>query len=274
MCLVLLAHHIREDLPLLLLCNRDEFFDRSTAPLRWWVESPDILAGRDQRFGGTWLAVKRDGRFALLTNFRNALAVNAQPGVLPQQEKTPIELSRGDLVVSFLKWQGETARFLEKLSHTRQQYKPFNLIFGSAWGEIFFFSSEENSSRLLSQNIYGLSNASLDTPWPKVTKSKEQFRKLLKSPRIDQEALFEMMKNEQTASDESLPKTGVPLEWERALSPIFIRAKSMNYGTRSTSLVLFEKNRRIRFIEKSYGQDEKAPIVSLSYAWSARDAYE
>ena len=72
MCLVLVAWQQDDALPLIVAGNRDEFHARLTEPLHWWSDKPQILAGRDLEAGGTWLAVGRNGRFATVTNFRDA----------------------------------------------------------------------------------------------------------------------------------------------------------------------------------------------------------
>ena len=71
MCLITVACGLRADYPLLLAANRDEFFARPTDPARFWPETPHLLAGRDLEQGGTWLGIKRSGRIAALTNFRD-----------------------------------------------------------------------------------------------------------------------------------------------------------------------------------------------------------
>ena len=79
MCLALFALHTHPRFPLIVAANRDEFYERPTAPAGFWSESPRILAGRDLKEGGTWLGVTRSGRFAAVTNYRDPREFGENP---------------------------------------------------------------------------------------------------------------------------------------------------------------------------------------------------
>lgn len=222
MCLIVFSWKLLPECPLLLVANRDEFFDRPAQPAGWWDEQPDIYAGRDLRAGGTWLGIDRKGRFAALTNIRN--------GHAPAQEKR----SRGELVSNFLSTDIDPAAYLAQVRDSGADYNGFNLIFGDERGMYWVSNDDPSSFRLLEPGIYGLSNGSLDTPWPKVVRAKAQFASLLCQGAPD-DAYFEMLSDTTRATDSRLPDTGVSLEWERMLSPICIESDS--YGTRASSLV-------------------------------------
>lgn len=222
MCLIVFSWKLLPQCPLLLAANRDEFLDRPALAADWWEESPDIYAGRDLRAGGTWLGIDRRGRFAAITNIRN--------GLVPAQDKR----SRGELVANFLAGGVDAEAYLAHVRETGDRYNGFNLIFGDEHAMYWVSNDEPSSFKALEPGIYGLSNGSLDTPWPKVVRAKAQFASLLCQSAPD-DAYFEMLADTTRAADSRLPDTGVSLEWERLLSPICI--ESENYGTRTSSIV-------------------------------------
>ena len=222
MCLIVFSWKLVPQCPLLLAANRDEFFDRPAQPAEWWNEHPNVYAGRDLKAGGTWLGIDRNGRFAGITNIRNAHA--------PALEKR----SRGELVANFLRGRLDAAAYLEQVRATGHEYNGFNLIFGDEHAMYWISNDDPSSFRALEPGIYGLSNGSLDTPWPKIVRAKAQFASLLCQGAPD-DAYFEMLADTTRAADSRLPDTGVSLEWERLLSPICI--ESDHYGTRASTLV-------------------------------------
>ena len=238
MCLLLLALHPRPGCKLLLAANRDEYYDRPTAPAEFWKEAPDLLAGKDLRAGGTWLGITRTGRIAAITNFRDPSAI---------QEHAP---SRGELVTRFLTGNDSPGAFIDTLVQEGNPYNGYNLVLG-AQGKLFWYSNRGKGPHALTSGYYGLSNHLLDTPWPKVAWSKKTFAALFSQPGTPStESLFHMLGNRRVATDDSLPDTGVGLEWERILSPVFIT--SPTYGTRSSTILLIDEENRVTFLEKTY----------------------
>jgi uncharacterized protein with NRDE domain len=234
MCIVVFHWQAESSSPLTLAANRDEFFARPTAAMHWWSDA-DILAGRDLKGGGTWMGVTRGGRFALLTNLRD-----------PRLRKINAP-SRGMIVNAFLEGSASAETFLEKLASRASTYEGFNIVCGtlaahaSTGRELWFLNSSEASARRLDDGIYALSNASLDTPWPKTQRIKERFAAALTHDKFDARAVaIDILLLDATrADDATLPDTGVPRDWERALSSIFIRhhddAGNVVYGTRSST---------------------------------------
>lgn len=236
MCLILLSYHNHPSYGLILAANRDEFYDRPTDPLGFWDEAPQILGGRDLKSGGTWLGVTKTGRICAITNFRDpAVQISDAP-------------SRGHLVADFLKGTESPQKYLQKVMDEGGRYNGFNLLAGDESG-IFFCSNRAKDIIRLSPGLYGLSNHLLDTPWPKVAKGKRCLENILSSNGIDCESIFELLSDRNIPPDSDLPDTGVGIEWERILSPLFI--KSDIYGTRSSSIVLIEKE-NITFMERTY----------------------
>ena len=239
MCLVLIAIDQDEQLPVVIAANRDEYYERPTATAHFWQDAPEVLAGRDLRGQGTWLGVTRNGRIAAVTNYRDpSNVIQGAP-------------SRGGLVSGFLLEKTSPAGYVEKLSRQAGAYNGFNLIAGMK-NEIYWYSNRARCPLRLDKGIYGLSNHLLDTPWPKVRLIKKEFRKILASGKGQlEESLFQILQDRYTPEDGELPSTGVKLEWERILSPIFI--KSPSYGTRSSTVITIDRSSMVRFEERSYG---------------------
>lgn len=241
MCLLLMALNTNPAYKLILLANRDEYYERPSASARFWDEAPSVLAGKDLRAGGTWLGVTKNGRIAAVTNYRDPSSM---------KEGAP---SRGRLVSDFLLGQEGPLEYLDKLDQEAGKHNGFNLIMGDK-GRLYWYSNRGDGVQSLPPGIYGLSNHLLDTPWPKVAKSKDALAHLLseqEDPSLEE--LFRILADHTIADDEYLPDTGVSLEWERILSPIFI--VSPTYGTRSSTVLLIDVQDRVTFVEKTFDSD-------------------
>jgi uncharacterized protein with NRDE domain len=228
MCVIYFAYDVRPDHPLVLIANRDEFYDRPTIAAAYWDDHPEILAGRDLVGGGTWLGITRSGRIAAVTNYR-------EPGAA----KGPV--SRGDLVAGFLKSEKGPDVYLADIERRKFDFSGFNLLVGEFTpqrSEIFYFSNRGDGIRKLMPGVYGLSNHLLDTAWPKVRDGKARFRDLTSSASLEFDPLFDLLADESLAADAELPDTGIGYEREKALSAIFI--KTPVYGTRSSTVVTFD----------------------------------
>jgi uncharacterized protein with NRDE domain len=248
MCLAAIALDQSRRFPLVIGANRDEFYKRPAARLAWWspgANQPDILGGRDLEAGGTWLGLTAKGRLAFITNVRDPA------------NRDPNAPSRGSIVTRWLAGDLSADRFW---MHTALSgYNGFNLVAADfRRGECFFASSQDSNPLRLERGLYGLSNASLDTPWPKVTALKDRMRDSIEGAEsLDTLAveLFDALNDRTPAPETLLPATGVPLELERALSPAFIRTADGHYGTRSTTLVITERvNKRLvtHVLERTY----------------------
>ncbi|NJM10791.1 MAG: NRDE family protein [Synechococcaceae cyanobacterium SM1_2_3] len=238
MCLILIAYRCHPRYPLLVAANRDEFYDRPAAPLGFWHDLPQILAGRDLQKGGTWMGVTQNGRFAALTNYREPSRV------------MPDAPSRGCLVSDYL-CSVESARvYLDRLAWTAEIYNGFNLLLGDA-GQLYYYSNRGGGQRVLTPGIYGLSNHLLDTPWPKLERGRRALGQLLdRQVALTPDDLLDVLTNCTPAPDEDLPDTGVSLEWERWLSPIFIDAPG--YGTRCSTALLLDASGRAQMVETTW----------------------
>lgn len=238
MCLILIAHHLVEQMPLLVLANRDEFYARPTAAAEYWHESPEMIAGRDLVSGGTWLGARSD-RWATVTNIREGF----------NNKANHISKSRGWLVRDYLQGELSPGDFLAKTKPAFNDFAGFNLLLGDAH-ELWYASNRGKDPRRLQPGLYGLSNHLLDSPWPKVVRGKTGLEKLLGRSPFDQEAAFTLLSDSTRADDAKLPDTSVPLEWERALSSIFITMPT--YGTRCSTILMAMADGRRRLVERRF----------------------
>ncbi|HEX2208992.1 MAG TPA: NRDE family protein, partial [Longimicrobium sp.] len=202
MCLIALALDGHPAYRLVMAANRDEFYARPTAPAEWWSDAPDVLAGRDLREGGTWMGVTRAGRVAAVTNYRDP--------ELAQLQGAP---SRGALVADFLRGSADAEAYARGLARRAARYNGFNLLVGDEGGW-FYVSNRAEGVRRLEPGVYGLSNALLDTPWPKVVRAKAAMEDALAAAEGDawDAGLWEMLADRVIAADDSLPDTGVGSE--------------------------------------------------------------
>lgn len=237
MCLIIFANNFLDDYKLIFAANRDEFYNRPSEQAEFWNNYPDLLAGKDLEAGGTWMGITKQGRFAAITNFRD---------LKNHRNDAP---SRGNLTLDFLMSDIHPEEYYNKLRPSLNEFNGFNLILGTV-EELFYFSNKTEGLRMLEPGIHGISNAILDTPWPKVEKSKIQLQRLIEYKKIHPWEVLNILDDTSPAKDEELPDTGVGLELERMLSPIFI--KSEKYGTRSSTIVTVDKLNNVRFVEKTY----------------------
>jgi len=255
MCLIVFAWQVVPGVPLIAAANRDEFYDRDTSPAAPWADAPHIYAGRDLKAGGSWMGITRPlaaGEPSALPELRaecgsgNAAATEATSApsrfaaitnVRNPQEHNPLAPSRGQLVADFLAGAMTAQEYVAQIAPVAGEYNGFNLVLCDG-KELVWYSNKGNedprNGKPLEPGIYGLSNALLDSPWPKVLKTKAQFASLL-CLGAPEDAYFEMLSDTARAPDMRLPETGVPLELERLLSAVKI--ESPNYGTRSSTVV-------------------------------------
>ncbi|MCU7647948.1 NRDE family protein [Pseudomonas piscis] len=235
MCLIVFAWRPGHAQPLIVAANRDEFYARPSLPLAQWPELPQVHAGRDLEAGGTWLGVGADGRFAALTNIRN-----------PHQP--PARRSRGELVARFLAGTIDLDDYLRDVVGRSLEYAGFNLLLGTT-DQLWHYNAQDTEPRQLEAGVYGLSNAGLDTPWPKLLKAKAALREVLHDPQP--QALLALLGDPQTAPFADLPDTGVGLATESLLSSVFIASPS--YGTRASTALIVHADGSRHLVERSFG---------------------
>lgn len=236
MCLIVFAWRVVPGVPLIAAANRDEFYARAAAPAAPWPEHPQVYAGRDLQAGGSWMGIGQSDeagispRFAAITNVR-----------APAEHRTDAP-SRGHLVADYLAGSMTPQDYVAAIRGDSHVYNGYNLVLADRDTLIWFSNKGQDDPRNgqpLEPGIYGLSNAQLDAPWPKVLKTKAQFASLLCLGAPD-EAYFEMLADTTPAPDQRLPETGVPLDVERVLSAV--RIETPGYGTRSSTVVKLYAN--------------------------------
>ncbi|GFD81850.1 hypothetical protein KUL118_47120 [Tenacibaculum sp. KUL118] len=259
MCILFIANKMRDDYPLIIAANRDEFYARPTAPSAFWDTHPYLLAGQDLEANGTWMGVTHTGNIAALTNVRDPQNVNKNA------------VSRGELVANWLKQNPVEANheaqshYLAFLKNFRQQYNGYNLLFGHV-NALQVYNNVNNSTHFIGSGVYGLSNADIATPWPKVTHGVTALNDYIsKAGSINDDDLFDILRHDSKADDAMLPDTGIGYEWEKALSSIFIHTE--NYGTRTSTLLLVDKNNTVTWKERRFsdhGETRETRVFSFT----------
>jgi uncharacterized protein with NRDE domain len=259
MCLLLLARDIGPQRPWLLLANRDEFHGRPSAPAQAWPDAPDVVGGRDLEAGGTWLALNRNGRFAAVTNIR---------GGRPQRGAR----SRGELVAGFVRGSEAPQAYAAACARRGDQYGPFNLIVGDRAAAAGASSTSPRAWQF-DRGVHVISNGPPGSEWPKTQRIGAGFAALLQSVHVDNAgtarpvpqpqrsaagwpddaALLGLLADSATAADEDLPDTGVGLDLERILSPIFVTGSQ--YGTRASTLAYARDDGTCVLVERRFGPD-------------------
>lgn len=235
MCLLVIAIRQHAKLPLIVAGNRDEFHARPTQDARWWTDNPDILGGRDLQAGGTWLAVHRDGRFAAVTNYRDA-----------KQERAGLK-SRGHLITGFLTDEISPLGYLRSIDG--DAYAGFNLLVADR-NAAAYLSNRGAAMRELPPGIYGLSNATLDEPWTKVTRTKSRLQSLIEDDAVNETSLLRLLDDRQKASSNEVQTNGLSFPMAHALTAPFIVLPE--YGTRCSTVLTISDKGNARFTERRF----------------------
>lgn len=244
MCLLAFNWNNHPEYKMILVANRDEFFERPTESLHLWEAG--FYAGKDLRAGGTWLGIHPNGRFAALTNFRDMLNMKKDAK------------SRGDLVKNFLKGEMGPEEYLTEIQKEKDFYEGFNLLVGLG-DELFYFSNKMDGIHKLSFGLYGLSNALLDTPWNKLLKAKQMLKDKIEAGSLDKKELGEVVLSKAVEPDDQLADTGATLEQERAVSAQFINFGNY-YGTVNTTVLLWKHSGEVEIKEMRYFQVEDRSV--------------
>ncbi|WP_243317183.1 NRDE family protein [Geothrix paludis] len=235
MCLIALAYRAHPDFELVIAANRDEYHARPTAPAGPWEDAPEVFGGRDLSQGGSWLALSKRGRLACVTNVRRMVAPD--PGAP----------SRGGLVASFVRGRQPARAFADELRERAMAFAGFNLLLWDGTDLRYLNNHPRFLSREVPPGVHVVSNADLDTPWPKTEKLRRAMTAWVVSGDGDEAPLLAALADPTPAADADLPDTGVGLELERKLSPAFI--VDPTYGTRCTTIATLGRDGAVRFRE-------------------------
>lgn len=235
MCLVVFGYEADTEHKLVLVANRDEFHARPSQQMHWWPDQPLLLAGRDLQAGGTWLAVHRAGRFATVTNYREQ-----------QRQKSGL-LSRGRLVTDFVAGNARAADFTASLQSGR--YAGFSLLAADG-DELWYASNRGDPPQKLAPGFYGLSNATLDTPWSKLVRTRSALEDLVRAGTVNESSLARVLADRQTAPVAEIAADHVPFELARAATAPFI--VTPEYGTRCTTTLIWSRDGRMELGEHRF----------------------
>jgi uncharacterized protein with NRDE domain len=235
MCLIALAYRAHPEFELVIAANRDEFHARPTAPAGAWEDAPDVFGGRDLSQGGSWLALSKRGRLACVTNVRRMAAPD------------PAAPSRGGLVASFVRGNQSARMFSDEVAGRALTFAGFNLLLWDGAELRYLNNHTRFVAREVPLGVHVVSNADLDTPWPKTEYLRRAMTAWVASGDEDEAPLLTAMADRTPAADADLPDTGVGLDLERMLSPAFIVGP--RYGTRCTTVVAFRRNGSVSFTE-------------------------
>ena len=256
MCLLVIAVKKHPRSPFIVAANRDEFHARPTQDAHWWPDRPSILGGRDLQAGGTWLAMSRDGRFAAVTNYRDA------------HHESPRLLSRGNLVTGFLE-SGEAALdYLATIDGDR--YAGVNLLVydGETTG---YLSNRGAPMRELGPGVYGLSNATLDDPWTKVIRCKSRLESLIAANDVNETTLMRLLDDRERATADEVQANDLSFEVAHTLTAPFVVMPE--YGTRCSTTVTVADNGQARFVERRFDADgRKTGESAFAFELGSEDA--
>ncbi len=254
MCLLLVAYRVHPEYPLIVAGNRDEFHARPTRDADWWQDRTGVLGGRDLEAGGSWLAINRQGRFAAVTNYRD------------RERPTGSKTSRGALISDFLESDIDPAGWLDSID--ADAYAGFNLLVADD-KRLGYLSNRGGGLRELDPGIYGVANATLDTPWPKVVRTRQAFEALLSNGTVETSELLGILGDRRLAEPEELSSGNLPLEDTHALSSPFVIAGE--FGTRSSTVLLKRKDGDVLFTEARFdATGESAGLSEFRFEIEAR----
>ncbi|MDH5245836.1 MAG: NRDE family protein [Betaproteobacteria bacterium] len=256
MCLLVFAVRAHPRLPLIVAGNRDEFHARPTQAAHWWPDKPDIVGGRDLQAGGTWLAVTRNGRFAAVTNHRDA-----------HRESAGLR-SRGHLITGFLDSTGAAADYVESVDGSA--YAGFNLLVSDGRSAAYL-SNRGGGLRELQPGIYGLSNATLDEPWTKVTRTRSGLAELIERDNVNESSLMRLLGDREKASADEVETNGLSFAMAHALTAPFI--VHPEYGTRCSTVMTIDDAGKVRFLERRFQPDGRQSGESKYTFESGQDAH-
>ncbi|WP_207764121.1 NRDE family protein [Leptospira meyeri] len=247
MCLVVIAYRVHPDYPLVIVSNRDEFFERPTTSLHLWDTSPKIIAGKDLKAGGTWLGASSFGKVSFLTNVRNF-----------RNPTHPHPKSRGKLVLDFLQSPKDLSsrNYRTEVFSNASQFEGFNLFLFDGKEANYVGGDPLQESELL-PGFHAVSNVSWNTVWPKTAKLKANVKHVFDSIPMNENWIsrvtlefFRLLSDADIVKEDSLlPDTGIGLERERYLSSIRIRVPG--YGTRASTILFYGKN-EVEIVERTF----------------------
>ncbi len=257
MCLILLALQPNPRYRFIVAANRDEYYKRPAKPAKFWVDCPRLLAGRDLTANGTWLGITRNGKFAAVTNYYEIGIANSNLR------------SRGNLTSNFLTSEQTIKQYSSYVNANKNQYNGYGLLFGS-FTCVRYMSNKHEMQTDLTNGIHGLSNHHLNSPWPRVQKGIEWFkREAQQEAAITPEILFNILldvkgtgKFSECQDSEFASTSNIPD------MPMFLRSK--DFGTRSATVIIVEQSGAVYFEERTYDDSSESHLSQRQYAFTLK----
>ncbi len=248
MCLIAFNWMDHPVYKLVLVANRDEYYERPSESLHHWKEG--FYAGKDLKEGGTWMGFHPNGKFAALTNFRD----------IPNELERP--QSRGELVKNFLAGNLGPKEYMESLESVKFEYNGYNLLLAEG-NKMYFSSNYMEGIHEVPYGLHGISNALLNVPWPKVSAAKASLSQILDSSEIQLDELMGQLQCTEVADDFFLPKTGLEYRHEKAVSAQFIAVENY-YGTVNTTALLWKHDGKVEMKECRFIPEVDVNCVKFS----------
>jgi len=170
-CVCTLALYFRQfvEYPLLVAANRDEHFDRPSAPPALLEGEPKIVAGKDLRAGGTWLGANEHGLLVGILNRR--INGDALPATVAR--------SRGALCLELLQLNSAHAA-RQRIDADRYRYNPFTIVFADKHNAYVAYNDEVKIiSQVLQSGLHVFSSAAeFDLNSAKAKRAHQRFASL------------------------------------------------------------------------------------------------
>lgn len=258
MCIVAFAWQVLDGMPLCLISNRDEFYMRPSKQLSIW-EGGRIIAGQDLQSGGAWMGITPEGRWAVLTNFRDG------------RDQLKYETSRGQIIEDFLNSVQTPVRFAQNLEFKQNEYAGFNVLLGDLHQAVYM-SNRGEAPQVLAKGVYVVSNGLMTEHWEKTghlrTRFTQEFLPLLRTvgdAATMQHQAWNILEDERKVIPELLPNTGISPQMEELLSSTFIQ--SPIYGTRCSNFLTLYQDHWTWF-EKTQQGEHMGEVVQLQNVYS------
>jgi uncharacterized protein with NRDE domain len=140
------------------------------------------------------------------------------------------------------------AQYLESIAAQAGEYAGFNLLVGDS-GQLWYLSNIEAEVQQLQPGIYSLSNALMNSAWPKQTLASSEMHRHSQE-KIGHAGLQAVVSSRVQVAEHLLPDTGIDLEFEKLLSAPFI--VSPEYGTRATTSLWLDNRGCGDWLESSF----------------------
>ncbi|XP_075983715.1 transport and golgi organization 2 [Anticarsia gemmatalis] len=248
------------DYSLVLISNRDEFYDRRTQQMEQWSEDTIIVGGKDLEVadGGTWLGIT--------PTYKKLGGLLNLPGVKKDNAK-----SRGKIVADYVRNNEPIEKYVEGIKNYTKECNEFIFVsieFGKSSPIIHSYSNGNDQLKLHDEAVVGFGNNLPDEPLTKVEAGRVQMeevcRKFNKETMEKEliENLIALLKSDERHLPDHQLETRNPKAYKE-LSSIYVCIPLGRYGTRTHTIVLLTKKGRLYVCEYT----QQMPIDPASPKW-------